>query len=484
MRVFAGAISAETNVFSPIVTDLESFRTQLYIPAGGLLDNVAVWPAPMQGFREVCAEQGWTLAAGLCASAPPGGLVPADTFRSLLDTLLADLAAAMPVDMVALSLHGAMSAAGCDDCDGEILASVRELVGPDVPVGAVLDPHAHLTDRMVAMADLLVFFKEYPHTDVIPSAREMLNLLGRRTAGTIRPVASVFDCRMLTFFFTDREPMKGFVQRMRALEGRDGILSISLVHGFPWGDNADIGAKMLVYADGDAGAAACVAADLGRALFDLRGDTMPETAGLDDIAARIRDVRDRPVVLADVSDNPGGGAPGDATFLLQALLEAGLDDLVIGPVWDPYVVAQAFGLGEGAQSRIRIGGKVSPFSGPPLDLDVRVERLRRGAVQEVDGWPWPLGDMALLSAGRTRIVVASLRTQCINTDVFTQVGVDPAVCPIVVVKSAQHFLAAFAPFAAAVLYVRTPAALSLDGDPGRYRHLRRPLWPFVADPFQ
>lgn len=484
IRVFAGAISTETNVFSPVPTDMAAFRSHLFEAAGTLdPDGEAAWPLPLEAFRQSCRQHGWTLVQGLCAAASPGGVTPQPVYEALRDELLADLAAAMPVDMVALALHGAMISAGCDDCEGDILARVRALVGPDTPVGAVLDPHAHLTAAMTDNATVMVFFKEYPHTDVFESAKAMIELLGACVAGAARPTASVFDCRMLSFYFTDREPMSGLVEAMRAMERQDGVLSVSLVHGFPWGDTPDTGAKAIVYTDQRPALGAHLAQDIGRALFAMRGRTLPPLTSLEEAVAVVAAAEGGPVVLADIADNPGGGAPGDATFLVRALMDAGVGRIVVGPFWDPLAVRQAFALGEGACASLRIGGKGSPLSGAPLDVEAVVVRLAPDAHQTVEGWAWPMGDTARLRFGNIDLVATSERLQAINTDIFTAVGIDPAVCDAVVVKSAQHFVAAYSAFAHRVLYVDTPATLPMGVVASRYRKLARPMWPIDACPF-
>ena len=151
--------------------------------------------------------------------------------------------------MVLLGLHGAMVADGYDDCEGDLLQRVRAIVGPQVVVGAELDPHNHLSAAMVAHADLLVAFKEYPHTDILERALELVDLCQAKAEGRIEPVASVADTGGLVVMHTSRQPARGFVDRIMALEGQDGILSISVSHGFPWGDVPDMGTKVLVYSD-------------------------------------------------------------------------------------------------------------------------------------------------------------------------------------------------------------------------------------------
>ena len=196
---------------------------------------------------------GHTVVESLSTFAQPGGITLRAVYEELRDALLEDLKAAMPVDAVLLFMHGAMVAEGYDDCEGDTLERVRAVVGPDATIGVELDLHCHLTEAMRASADVIVIYKEYPHTDIVDRARDLYPLVVRTASKEIRPVMAYADCRIVNMWRTSREPVAGFVRRMEALEGRDGILSVSFGHGFPWGDVAEVGAKMLVVADGDAG---------------------------------------------------------------------------------------------------------------------------------------------------------------------------------------------------------------------------------------
>jgi microcystin degradation protein MlrC len=218
----------------------------------------------------------------MVAFAQPGGVTTRHAWQTLRDELLADLRAALPVQMVLLGLHGAMVADGCDDCEGELLREVRAIVGPGVVVGAELDPHHHLSPAMCEHADLLVSFKQYPHTDVLERAFELVDLCAATAAGRIRPTLGVADCDMISIVHTTREPARSFVDRMQALEGRDGVLSISVTHGFPWGDVADMGTRVFVYTDGNAGQAQALARRLADELYGLRDALQPPQPDIDE----------------------------------------------------------------------------------------------------------------------------------------------------------------------------------------------------------
>lgn len=480
MRVFTAGLGTETNTFSPMPTGIEDFRTHGHYHAGEHPPEMSSYAGPMFAARERARDEGWTLIEGMVAGAQPGGTTTRAAWEQLRDELLGDLERAMPVDMVLLGLHGAMVADGVDDCEGDLLRRVRAIVGPRVVVGAELDPHAHLSETMVEQATVLVAYKEYPHTDIFVRAQELVDLCAKAAAGAIRPVAAVADTNMVVPMHTTREPARGFVDRLMAMEGRDGVLSVSAIQGFATGDVADMGCKVLVYKDGDDAGAARLARTLADELVSMRDALnvryLDIDAALDEALAS--DVR--PVILADRSDNPGSGAAGDSTFVLRRLIERGVQGAALGPLWDPVAVQIAFTAGENARLKMRIGGKISPMSGDPVDADCHVKALVRGLTMTgLAGNPVTVGDSALVEVGGVECLLISLRAQALNTDVFSGIGCDLAGKRIVVVKSAQHFYASFSKVSKRVLYVGAPGSATPKWHELPYRKARLPKWPIA-----
>jgi microcystin degradation protein MlrC len=484
MRVFTASLATETNTFAPMPTGLDSFRERGYFAAGRHPDHMTFFGGPLWAARLRARERGWQVVEGMVAGAQPSGITPRVAYETLRDELLADLRGALPVDMVVLGLHGAMVADGYLDCEGDLLARVREIVGPGVVVGAELDPHHHLSEAMVSSADLLIAFKEYPHTDVLERALELVDLCEARVQRRIAPVAAVADCRMITMIHTSRQPARGLVDRIQAMEGRDGILSVSITHGFPWGDTPDMGTKVLVYADGDAAAAQALARRLADELVGLREQLAAPMLGMDEAFDRaLAFDGDGPTVIADGADNAGGGAASDATFMLRRLIERGIAGAALGPLWDPGAVRIAFEAGLGARLDMRLGGKVSAMSGDPLDAMCIVRGLCRDLVMSgLSGTPTPMGDCALVEAGGVQVVLNTIRNQAIGRDLFTQLGCDLGACRIVVVKSSQHFQADYAKVAGQILYAAAPGSVTADLMQLPYRHVRRPKWPLADSP--
>lgn len=478
MRVFTGSLATETNTFGPMPTGLSSFRERGYFAAGQHPPEMGMFSGPLHALREVSAAKGWTVVEGMVAAAQPSGTVTRQAYETLRDELLADLRAAMPVDMVLLGLHGAMVADGYPDCEGDTLQRVREIVGAQCVVGAELDPHMHLTPLMVEQADVLVSQKEYPHIDILDRARELVTLCEAVALKKIRPTPALVDCRMVVPFHTTREPARSLVDKVQAMEGKDGVLTISLAHGFAHGDVPGMGSKVLVYTDGDQAKAEALALQLAEEVIALRDKLAVHYPEIDVALDEALASKAQPVVLADRADNPGSGAPGDSTFVLRRMIERGITNAAIGPLWDPIAVRVAFDAGEGARLPLRIGGKIGPLSGKPLDLACTVKALRpEMRMTGLAGVPTDMGDCALVEANGIEIVLCSIRNQALDTDVFTKLGCDLSAKRLVVVKSAQHFRAAFAKVSSHIIYVgaegvATPHTASLP-----YQNVQRPRWP-------
>ncbi len=489
MKLFAAHLATETNTFAAAPTGLGDFEEiGIFHGDAGVRDPEGVG-AFLRYLRGLVEADGGELVESLSTLAQPGGRTVRHVYEALRDEILRDLRAALPVDAVQLLLHGAMAAEGIDDCEGDLAAAIRDIVGPGVPIGLELDLHCHFTERMRRAADVIVAFKEYPHTDTEARGAELYRILKDAARGKVRPVTAVFDCKMVGLWHTTREPMQGFVRRMQALEREPGVLSVSLGHGFPWGDVPEAGAKLWVVTDDDPELAQSLAQQLGREFWALRERIGPEVCGIDAaldaaFASAVGGLDGRgPAVLADVADNPGGGAAGDSTFILRRLVERRVANSVVGAIWDLGAIHVCKGAGVGARLDLRIGGKCGPASGLPLDLRVTVRAIVPNHSQSALGVRERLGDCAWVEADNgLHILLCSIRTQTYGLDAFTGAGISLLDKAVVVVKSTQHFYAEFAPIARKVLYVSTPGAMSFDFAAIPYR-LRSPdYWPRVPDP--
>jgi microcystin degradation protein MlrC len=478
MRIFTATLGTETNTFAPMPTGLAEFQGNGYDMPATPSEKLPAFGQLCRALRERSAEAGWTLIEGKLAFAQPSGVTVKSAYELLRDQLLADLKAAMPVDAVLLQIHGAMIAEGYEDAEGDLLARVRALIGPDVFLGAELDLHCHLTEQKVGAVDLMVIFKEYPHTDIYDRARDLVRLSEEALAGKTKPVMHLRDLGFISLIPTTREPASSLIKRFYEMEGKDGVLSISFGHGFPWGDSPDLGARLLVVTDGDAAKAERICKTLGDEIIAMRDKFAPPYPDADGAITRGLGSNHMSVVMADSADNPGAGAGGDSTFILARLLERNVENAVLGPFWDPVAVSFCHQAGVGANLKLRIGGKVSRYSGPPLDVTVEVLAVKKDAWQDaLSGTVGPLGDVAVVRIDGVKVVLTTHRTQGFGTNLFEQFGIKLAETKLIVVKSSQHFHAGFGPIASEVVYVDTPGVAPADLRLLQYERAPRTLWP-------
>ncbi|THV24183.1 M81 family metallopeptidase [Peteryoungia ipomoeae] len=488
MRIFTASLATETNTFSPVPTDMNAFRAAFYAAPGEHPDTPTLCSSVVPILRRRAREEGFTTIEGTSCWAEPAGLIQQRTYETLRDQILDELRAALPVDAVVLGLHGAMVAQGYDDPEGDLLSRVRGIVGPTVLIAAEFDPHSHLTDLRVANLDILAAFLEFPHTDFEQRGEHVVDLAMQALRGQIKPLISTFDCRMITIYPTSREPMRSYVDRLKVLEGTNGILSISVIHGFMAGDVPDMGTRIVVVSDADKSKGDALAEALGHELYRLRKSTaMPmfDTENGLDRALSIRSAQPGlPVTIADVWDNPGGGVAGDATHILRRMIERGFDNFAVATIWDPVAVSFCHAAGEGAELSLRIGGKSGPDGGEPIDLRVTVVKVFHAGWQSFRNSRVTLGNAAVIRPLGTEIdiVLITSRTQTYEPDIFANQGIDFGTKSFLLIKSTNHFYAGFAPISSEIVYIAAPTSYPTDPATTPYRKASLELWPRVQDP--
>ena len=478
MRIFSATIATETNTFSPMPTSLAAFKESVFLrPGEHPEDAPRMCTAPLFVARQRAAKDGFTLIEGSCFAASPAGTVNRADYEFMRDEVLGQLQAALPLDGLLLGLHGAMVAHGYDDVEGDILERARAIVGAKCVIGVEHDPHCHMTLKRMRNCDIMICYKEFPHTDVVDRAEDLLSLLLRTLRGEVRPVMSLYDCQQISSYPTTLPLMRGFVDRMMALEGKDGILSVSAIHCFPYADVAEVTGRILVVADGDKAKADALATRLGEEFVSMRGKTTPDFFSVADGVRAAMEFAGAPVVLADPADNAGGGAASDNTSILRQLIDSGASKAAIGPIWDPIAVRLCFDAGVGASFPLRIGGKIGLASGQPVDARVEVTALKRDCWQSFGPTKVPLGDCAAVRIGGVAVILITKRTQALGLELFSNLGIDPRACKIVVVKSTNHFMAAFGPIAAKVIFVESDGPMIRNHALLPYTKLQRPVWP-------
>ena len=477
MRVFIAGVQHECSSFSPIPTSLRSFHTVRW----GVQPRAATSGFGYGESCEVVGELGFELVAGPFSSAQPSLPAPDHVWHEIREGILDELRAAGDVDIVWLCLHGAQMSDRTDDCEGELLAHVRTVVGERAAVGCLLDLHANLSQRMLDAADLVVTCREYPHVDYGDRAREMLPVLARIRRGEVQPTTAAVRFMAPGAYPTPEEPMLSFNARFTAAQRRPGVLQVSVNHGFEASDHPDVSASVVVTTDADPDLAVRIANEVAADFLDVIRSRSWHGPGVAESVEQAFAHDARPVVLADRADNAGGGAAGDSTFVLAELVRRRARDVAVALLWDPLAVDLCHDAGEGALLPLRIGGKCGPMSGDPLDVDAEVISVRRDSAQALFGTGEPVFRLGRTAAiriggpGGIEVVMAQVRTQVFSRHVFSDHGIDPLDRHVLVVKSTQHFMNDFGKFAAHVIRCDGPGTLTSDYASLPFRRIRRPM---------
>ncbi len=483
MRFFVAMVSHETNTFSPLPTDRGQFEARGLHYGGEIIERYRDTGTCLGGMIDGAAARDVTLVPSLAAAASPAGRVAKDFYAEARERLLADLRAAGPLDGVLLDLHGAMVVDGLDDGEGDLLQAVRAAVGR-VPIAVTLDFHANVTRAMVESATLLHGYKTYPHVDMDARGREAALRLADVAGGRLRPTVAYRQPPMLPPLagqLTARGPMRRLGDLADAMEARPGVISVSVFAGFPLADIHDAGLSVYVATDGDQPLADALADELAAAAWALRREFLHRALPIKDAVARALALDGRPVVLADIADNTGGGAAGDTTGILRELLRVGARPATVACLWDPAAVRACVAAGVGATVQVSVGGRVDPSHGAPLAVSGRVRTLSDGRFVHKGpmcrGLEGRLGPTAVVDVSDVKIILISHRWQTLDPEMIRFVGIDPAGEKILVVKSSVHYRAAFEPIARAILEVDAPGLSSSRLERFAFTRVRRPIFP-------
>lgn len=474
-RIAVGGLHHETNTFAPQPATFERFAEADGWPelsrGSALFANTAGINLAVTGFADAARMAGHELVPLVWANAGPSGPVTADAYERIVGWLLEDVRAALPVDAVFLDLHGAMVTEHLEDGEGELLARLRSVVGPTVPIVAALDLHANVSQAMVDGSDALVAYRTYPHVDMAETGARCLPLLERCLTGE-RPAKAFRRGEFLVglpWQCTQIEPARGLYARAAELEGA-ATGSVSICMGFPAADVPCCGPAFLAYGDGADAAATELAAAYAAGEGSFAGRLWsPEDAIRHVAAAGLGP----PIILADTQDNPGGGGTGDTTGLLAALIEADAQGAVLALLADAEAAALAHVAGRGSMLRgLALGGRSGPLGVEAVTGDWEVMALGDGRFTATGpvygGNRMDLGPMAALRPVRapgTTVLVSTRRVQAADQEMMRHLGYEPAAQRLLALKSSVHFRADFEPVAREVLVVESPGVVTAD--PGR-----------------
>ncbi|MBN9517208.1 M81 family metallopeptidase [bacterium] len=483
MRIAVGGFMHESNTFSQFPADLDRFREGSLTYGAAL---VPVWREAhheVGGFLEGAEKYGYDVVPLAMAWATPSGPVTDAVFEHVCDALVTGVRMAKP-DGVLVALHGAMVTPTYPDADAEILRRLRAAVGPDVPIAASLDFHGNVSPQMAETANVLVGYQTYPHVDQRERGLLAAHLLVRAVKGEIKPVVHVVKPPMILNLLgqdTARAPMSGLIELARQAEAWPGVLSVSLMAGFPYADVPEMGPSVIVVADGDRSKSKAVGTELADAMWNVRERLYVPCPVPAEAVSRATASQRPPVLLVDLGDNIGGGSAGDGTVLLAELLKQRAKGFVV-VLYAPEAVRVAKAIGVGGVMDGPLGG-TDGMHGPPVTVRGVVRSLHEGKWVEREARHGgrrqnDQGHTAVLDLGDDSLVVLNtLRTPPFSLGQLTSLGIDPRAASAIVVKAAVAYKAAYAPVAGEVIEVDTPGLTAINPARFTYTRIRRPMYP-------
>jgi microcystin degradation protein MlrC len=485
MRIAIGGFLHESHSFAPRPTTYQDF-----VAPGGfpplchgpvLISSLRDASVPAAGAISIVEAEGATIIPLAWGFANPAAPVQDGAFERIAALNCALLSMALddgPLDGVYLDLHGAAMVESFPDAEGELLRRFRAIIGAGIPLAISLDPHANLTESMVKLADVVVPFRTYPHIDMKAAGARAAKLLFERIRRG-RPWAKAL--RQLDFWIplgaqcTLMPPMEDVMATRTTIAEHSGVAELAFCFGFPYADFQGCGPALAVYADTQLKADEI--ADEFLKFVNAREHAFTQelfssSAAVAE-AARLATTADGPIIIADTQDNPGGGGHGDTTELLGELVRQQARGALLCLINDQESAAACHAAGVGATISLSLGGKSDRM---PYQCSARVEKLTDGRFTLTGpmgvGNPGNLGPSALIDIDGIKVIVVSRKMQALDQAIIRHVGIEPASCAILVLKSSVHFRADFGPIASRVIVAIAPGPVVADPATLNFQHVR------------
>lgn len=491
-RIAILGLMLESNSFAP-VTGRDDFLARLYLAGDEFAEELgraeSRLPAEMCSFSSTLDTSiAWEPVPILIGLVEAGGPIEHEFFQETLEEMRKRLQAAMPLDGVYICNHGAMITTKDRDPDGTIFSMVRSVIGPDTPLVATLDLHGNVSNQMVDKADVIVAYQTNPHVDMAARGRDAALIIRELFEG-LKPGKAIIRLPVTpptVTLLTEKGPYADLIRYAQSCV-TDDVVNISIFGGFAYSDTPKNGLAIIVTTRSGTPSAQRLARQIAENAWADHTRYDPNLTSLEDaIAGAVEagnDLSRSPVILADVADNPGGGANGNTTWILEALVKHGAKGAVLGIFNDAALATEAAKLGTGARFRA-IFNRVEPdnFS-RRFEADATVLCIRDGDCIGRRGFyagrRMNVGTSTLLDLGGVQVVVISIRTQCADPVFLEMMGVDIAKARSIVVKSRGHFRAGFDEFFSSdqVIEVDAPGLSSPVLSRFDFKHLPRPVFP-------
>jgi len=487
MRIIIGSIMHESNTFSTIKTDLTSFQKAQLLFGNEIINYHTGRGTEIGGLLHTLKDENVEIIPTLSATALPSGIVTSSTFEFLKKKLLAGIGKAKNTDGILLVFHGAMAVEGLDDPEGDLLEEIRKIVGDNVYIGLTLDLHANVSDLMVKNTDFIIGYRTHPHTDQWETGHRAADIMVSLIKARIQTTTVMKKLPMILPGETSLEPRTKLLRKIYELERENKIVTASFFLGYPWADVNVIGPSVVVVTKDDPELAKKRANELAGLFWRLRDNFPLPTLSIDDAIDEALNTRGGPVVFCDMGDCLFGGAAGDVTTLLLAIVKRKIKNVALAALVDPESVQKAIQAGEGKEIILEVGGKLDRINSKPLEIVGRVKLITSANLIDSlhNNYEVNMGHLVVLELeNNIDVVLAENRGRVYEPTFFYNLGIQPETKKIVIIKDAIAPALTYKQIAKRVIFVNSPGWCSQNFKLLKYNHIPRPIFPLDQIEYQ
>ena len=484
MKIGVLSVFHETNTFSPIPTDMENFKKNVWLTGPDIIKAFEGTKTPLGGFLEIISERGYEAVPLFAAHATPAGVVKHEVFQEIMLNVRKQLEANPQIDALALELHGAHVVEGIDDPEAILCAEIRELIG-EKPLAVVTDFHANMTPERLKNVSVWAGYRTNPHTDTYEAAMRALENLFFYIDSNERPEFSFVKVPVIfppISQSTSDTPFKGIIEKAKQLQ-EDFDLRDLIVHGgYSYSDIPYAALTFTALGDSKNRLKRELAlVELANFAWESKNKVTQEIVDIDRVMQLVSSgVHDnKKYAIADISDNINGGSAGDSTHILAPLMN--LDLKVLTTICDPVAIDLLDGVKISERIDLSLGGYSHPTVGTPLKVSAQLmwrgngEYIHEGLMNH--GASYSIGRAAWVRVHSVDILIQSFAQQPNDLAQFKIAGIDPSEYEVILLKGAAALRANWQSVVDVFVNASSPGITDCVLERLNYVNLAKNVWP-------
>ncbi|MFD1037277.1 M81 family metallopeptidase [Virgibacillus byunsanensis] len=476
----------ESHTFSPSKTTISDFEKEAYLKGNDILEHYQGTKTEVGGFIDVLNQHDQVEIIPLvCAAAIPSGTVTDEAYQDIRHQLIGTIEQSGELDAILIALHGAMVVESISDPETAMLKEIRQAVRNDLPIATTLDLHGNIGAEMVKLTPLHFGFKTYPHVDMYEQGYKAAETIMELLINQTTYYASLAKLPVLLPSINMRTaegPMRELTEKAKSIEESDiNISAVTIFGGFPYSDIPEAGTSALIVGTNQR-VVDRVAEEFTQYIWEYKEKFIYHLPTIDEAVQEAISFRGKkPIVLADISDNPLSGGTGDTTGLLSKMVDANIDNSLFGALYDEESLQICQENGAGSTVQLSLGGKWSSEFGEPIGVKAEVIHVTTGKFRNKG----PMNTGVLVNTngathirvGNMDILITGRALSANDPELFRHIGIEPTEKNVIAMKVKNHFRSSFEDLMERVLYVDAPGLASNDLTVFDFRHIPRPIWP-------